>query len=84
MGIRDSVANVFGLGSVWRTIETMPEPTQDQFFLILEELMFAGTAAFNQAKPIFSQLEADLMSHPENATPLVANALHALVQILNR
>ncbi len=74
--------NSFGLNQVWSTIQQAGSNLVGQFQAVLTQLLFAGQQAWNNAKPIFSQLVSDLTNHVGDAVPLVQNAVAQLTQVL--
>ena len=75
--------NSFGLNQVWSTIQQAGANLVGQFQAVLTQLLFAGQQAWNNAKPIFSQLVSDLTNHASDAVPLVTNAVSQLTQVLS-
>ena len=74
--------NTFGLGAVWETIQSAGSALVAQFQSLLTQLLFAGTQAWNNAKPIFAQLIADLTNHTGDAVSIVSQAIAQLNQVL--
>jgi hypothetical protein len=81
-GFWDTIASTFGLNTVWNVITGVAGNIKDQFFLVLEKLLFAGTTAWNQAKPIFSQLVINLTLHTQDASQFLAAAINDLTAII--
>jgi nucleoside diphosphate kinase len=79
----DFLLNSFGLGNIWTTVQQAGASLVAQFQGQLTQLLFAGQQAWNNAKPIFSQLVADLTNHAGDAVPLVSQAVAQLTQILS-
>ena len=76
------MVNSFGLGQVWSTIQQAGSNLLGQFQAVLTQLFFAGTQAWNAAKPIFSQLVSDLTTHVGNGVPYIQQAVAQLQQVL--
>jgi polyhydroxyalkanoate synthesis regulator phasin len=81
-GFWDSVASMFGLKEVWYTITHVAGNVKDQFFLILEKLLFAGKTAWSQAMPVFQDLVKNLKEHATNAGPLLTETIAKLTSII--
>ena len=79
----DFLLNSFGLNQVWSTIQQAGSNLFAQFQAALTQLLFAGQQAWNNAKPIFSQLVADLTNHTGDAVTIVASAVAQLNQVLS-
>ena len=71
----DFLLNQFGLGQVWSTIQQAGNNLVSQFQGALTQLLFSGSQAINNAKPIFAQLVADLQNHAGDAVSIVAQAV---------
>ena len=46
------------------------------------QLLFAGTQALNNAKPILTKLVSDLTNHVGDASTIVAQAIASLTQVV--
>ena len=80
--ILDFILNAFNLSGVWDTISALGSSVVAQFTAIASQLLFAGTQVWNNAKPIFAQLVADLTNHAGDAVTIVAQSIASLNQIL--
>ena len=80
--ILDFILNAFNLSGVWDTISALGSSVVAQFTAIASQLLFAGTQVWNNAKPIFAQLVADLTNHAGDAVTIVAQAIASLNQVI--
>ena len=80
-GISDFIFQTLGLGSVLSEIQNLGGNFVSQIMAIGSQLLFAGTQALNNAKPILAKLVSDLTNHVGDAATIVAQAIASLSQI---
>jgi hypothetical protein len=74
--------SLFGIQGIIDTVSALGSSIKDKFFDTCKAVLFAGTAAWTAAVPIFSQLKDDIFAHASNAGPYVNQAIDALKAML--
>jgi glycerol-3-phosphate responsive antiterminator len=82
-GLVDFVENFFGLSGIVSTINGLTSQLKEKFFAIIEQVFFAGSQAWANAKPIFGELVANLQGHANQAVPLITTAINQLTTMLS-
>ena len=72
----------FSLSTLWETVLAIGGALYDQFMLVMYQLLFAGTAIWNQVTPIFTQLMTDIVNHVSDASIYIEQALAQIQMIL--
>jgi len=84
-GKRDLVSStlgLLGLDDVFQTIVSAGQGAVAQLTNVATQLVFAGQKIWQQAQAVLAQLHSDLLSHADQAKPIIANAVAQLTQII--
>lgn len=84
-GKRDLVSStlgLLGLDDVFQTIVSAGQGAVAQLTNVAIQLVFAGQKIWQQAQAVLAQLHSDLLSHADQAKPIIANAVAQLTQII--
>lgn len=72
----------FSLVELWDTVVAIGGALYDHFVTVMLQLLFAGTAIWNQVTPIFTQLMYDIVHHVSEASVYIEQALAQVQMIL--
>lgn len=85
IGKRDLISStlgLLGLDDVFQTIVSAGQGAVAQLTNVAIQLVFAGQKIWQQAQAVLAQLHSDLLSHADQAKPIIANAVAQLTQII--
>jgi hypothetical protein len=85
IGKRDLISStlgLLGLNDVFQTIVSAGQGAVAQLTNVATQLVFAGQKIWQQAQAVLAQLHSDLLSHADQAKPIIANAVAQLTQII--